>query len=197
MSSTNERPDEFQQIWQEDNDPIQKEKISVIMTRVQETGRSYFELVDSGLRKQLRQALFVAPAAIFIATRTSQLAPRIGWSLIAALAIFTAVDLFRRIRNSSIPKPEQIGRAYCLELVRLTDQRIRSTAQAQWYLLPLLVLSVGLLVWPYMGVWGSVFLSGGTVLVWLSMRRENVGVVVDLRRRKQEVLELLQEMDRA
>ena len=163
---------------------------------VQGKRRSFFDLADKEMQVQYTGAGLLTLIMGFYAQKAHLLAPRIGFGLAAVFFFVVAVSAWRN-RKSATPTHERDGRTYCHELVELYEQRIRSVRRAHWYAFIFAVEMAALTVWPYTGTIGSVILCGLLVLVWLRMRRDGIAKVEELGLRKQEVVELLKEMDRA
>jgi membrane protein implicated in regulation of membrane protease activity len=197
MSGTNKHPDDLQQLWQQDNEPIHKENIPMIMRLVQEKRRSYFELIDTELYRHYKEAVLVAIASAYLALNAPLLPARIGWSFIAVFCIAFAIHARRARRRKNQATHEQDARAYCNELVGLYERRIRDVQAARWFAFPAAVLMVTLVVWPYLGPWGSLFLAVAMTLLWFLLGQRSAETARDLQRRQDEVVGLLKEMDRS
>jgi Flp pilus assembly protein TadB len=197
MMGTNEMPDDLQKFWQEENDPIQKEDVPKIMQLVQEKRQSYFELVDREVYRHYKRAILTGISSAYIASRVTLLPARIGWILIAMFCFGFALQAWRARRRKVEATQEQDVRGYCNELIGLYDVRIRDVERARWIVFPVAILMVGLVVWPYLGTWGSIFLAIAMVLLWFLLGRHDTETADDLHRRQQEVVGLLKEIDRS
>lgn len=204
MSPADDQPNDLQKLWQETGEQSWKEDNSMILRLAQEKQKSLLDL----LREQNMTAYIIslgfAPLTAMAAWKGRQsLWLSSGYLLMTATLVAGAVVVWLKARRASaMGKIDLNIREHQQQLIPFYDGRVRfSKSVKYWYAIPLF-LGAGLAGYPigihFLGrMWGTVVVVGFLLIGWVGVwHMHDVRAVADLRRRREEVLHLLGEMDR-
>ena len=126
-----------------------------------------------------------------------------GYLLMTATLVGAAVIVWSSARRANATGRIDLStREHQQQLIHFYDSRVLfSKSIKYWYAIPLF-LGGGLAIYPIsvhlLGrVWGTTVVAGFLLICWVGVwHMHDVRAVADLRRRREEVLQLLDEMDR-
>jgi hypothetical protein len=192
MRRADDQPDDLQELWQETGEQSGKEDHSMILRLVREK------------QKSLLDPLSFAPLTAMAAWKGRQSLWLLSGYLLmtATLAAGAAVVWLNARRANATRKIDLSTREHQQQLIRFYDSRVLfSKSIKYWYAIPLF-LGAGLVGYPivayFLGkMWGIFIVTGLLVVCWIGVwHMHDVRAVADLRRRREEVQHLLDEMDR-
>ena len=204
MSEADNLPDELQGLWQGTTGRSQKEDHSMILRLVQERQKSLLDLLREQNMSMYVFSLSFAPLAAVCAWNARPLPwMACGYLLMTAALVAGAAIVWLDARKAlATLRADLSTREHQQRLLQFYDSRIRFSKSAKyWYVLPLF-LGAGLGGYP-IGVyllgrmWGTVVLAGFLLFCWIGgWHMHDVRVVADLRRRRDGLQELLDEINR-
>jgi hypothetical protein len=204
MSRADNQPDDLRELWQETGEQSGKEDHSMILRLVREKQTSFLDLLREQNMTAYVISLCFAPLTAMAAWKGRQ-SPWLlsGYLLMTVtLAAGAAVVWLNARRAKATGRIDLSTREHQQQLIRFYDSRVLfSKSIKYWYTIPLF-LGTGLAGYP-IGVyclgrmWGTVVVSGFLLICWVGVwHMHDVRAVADLRRRREEVRRLLDEMDR-
>jgi len=200
MSGPDEASEELQKIWQEGRANAAEQEISMIVRLVREKQRSFQDLVRAQNLTVYLFSLSFAPLTGLAAWKAHPWMPfGLGYLIMTATLVIGAALVW--FTHRSILRPIDLSvRDYHRQLLQWYDKRIRlTTTSSYWYALPL-ILGAGLVLYPATRLlpahWGLVLLAALFVLLARVTIGTSLRGVADLRRQREEVRSLIEEMDR-
>jgi hypothetical protein len=204
MSPADDQPNDLQKLWQETGEQSGTEDYSMILRMAQEKQRSLLDL----LREQNMTAYIISLGFAPLTAMASwkgrhSLWLLSGYLLMTATLVAGAVVVWLVARRASaMGKIDLSIREHQQQLIPFYDSRVRFSKSIEyWYAFPLF-LGAGLAGYPigihFLGrMWGTIVVVGFLLICWVGVwHMHDVRAVADLRRRREEVLHLLGEMDR-
>jgi hypothetical protein len=204
MSEADNQPDGLQSLWQGTSGQSQKEDHSMILRLVQQRQKSLLELLREQNMTAYVISLSFAPLTAMAAWKGRQsLWLLLGYLLLTATLVAGAAIVWLEARRASATgRVDSSRREHQQRLVQFYDSRIRfSKSIKYWYAIPLF-LGAGLVGYPigvhFLGrMWGTAAVAGFLLACWIGVwHMHDVRAVADLRRRREELQELLDEMNR-
>jgi len=205
MSRAEDQPDDLQKLWQETGGQSgRKEDHSMILRLAQEKQKSFLDLLRAENMTAYVISLSFAPLTAMAAWKARQsLWLLSGYLLMTATLVAGAIVVWLNARRANATARIDLStREHQQRLIDFYDSRVLfSKSIKYWYALPLF-LGAGLVGYPIVGyflgkMWSIVIVSGLLVICWVGVwHMHDVRAVGDLRRRREEVQQLLDEMDR-
>ena len=202
MSPADDQPNDLQKLWQETGEQSGKEDYSMILRMAQEKQRSLLDL----LREQNMTAYIIslgfAPLTAMAAWKgRHSLWLSYGYLLMTATLVAGAVVVWLKARRASAMRKIDLSiREHQQQLMQFYDSRVVfSKSIKYWYAIPLF-LGGGLAIYPvtvhFLGImWATIVVAGLLLLCWVGVwHMHDVRAVADLRRRREEIRQLLDEM---
>lgn len=191
MSSTGP-PDDLQEIWR-----------SMTVQVLREKQRSLRDLISGQDLAEYLLSLALAPLTALSAWKARASVMQLGYAIMTVMLVGATVIIWVNERKTrSFGRIDSNVMEYHRRLLELYDRRIRFLKSVKfWYAIPLFfgaglaVLPLSLRVLP--PPWGIVLLSGLLLIAWIGVWHMNdVRRVGELRRRREEVESLIEQMDR-
>jgi len=204
MTPPQDQPEDLQNIWRKNNMRPTAEDYSMMLKLVQEKRRSLQDFLRGEDLTSYMIALSFAPlTALAMWKSRPVLLMQLGFSIVTVTLVAGAVVTWVNQRRASALRQMDLSvREYQTQLLRFFDQRIRfSKGVKYWYAIPLL-LGFSLAVYPIVShfipqPWSILLVTAVFVALEYSIwRMHEVQRVTDLQRRKDEVQNLLRDMDR-
>jgi hypothetical protein len=204
MSPAGDQPNDLQKLWQDTGKRSGKEDYSMILRLAKEKQKSLLDLLREQNMTAYIISLSFAPLTAMVAWKgRHSLWLLSGYLLMTATLIAGAVVVWLKARRASaMGKIDLSIREHQQQLVAFYDSRVRfSKSIKYWYAIPLF-LGAGLVCRPlgihFLGrMWGTAVVVAFLLICWVGVwHMHDVRAVADLRRRREEVLHLLGEMDR-
>lgn len=196
-------PDDLQKVWREDHAELNGEDVSMTIQLLREKQRSLRDLIWGQDLAEYMLSLALAPITALAAWRAKAPIIQLGYGIATIMLVASAVIIWVNERGTSrFHDIDSNVLEYHRRLLQLYDRRIRFLKSVKfWYAIPLL-FGVSLVMLPlFVRIlplpWGIVLFSGLLPIVWLGVwRMNNVRRVGELRRRREEVQRLIEQMDR-
>ena len=204
MSPADDQSNDLQKLWQETGEPSGKEDHSMILRLAQEKQKSLLDLLREQNMTSYIISLGFAPLTAMVAWKgRHSLWLLSGYLLMTATLIAGAVVVWLKARRANATgKIDLSTREHQQQLIQFYDSRVLfSKSVKYWYAIPLF-LGAGLAGYPigvhFLGrMWGTAVVAGFLLICWIGVwHMHDVRAVADLRRRREEVRHLLDEMDR-
>jgi hypothetical protein len=204
MSPADDQPNDLQRLWQETGEQSREEDHSMLLRLAQEKQRSLLDLLREQNMTAYVISLGFAPLTAVAAWKgRNSLWLLSGYLLMTATLVAGAVVVWLKARKANATKLLDLSiREHQQQLIQLYDSRVTfSKGIKYWYAIPLF-LGAGLVCYPISGhflgrMWGTVLVVGFLLICWVGVwHMHDVRAVTDLRRRREEVRQLLDEMDR-
>ena len=204
MSHADDRPDDLQNLWQQTGEQSGKEDHSMLLRLVKEKQTSLLDM----LREQNMTAYVISLSFAPLTAMAAWIGRHSLWLLsgyllmTATLVVGAAVVWLSARRANATGKIDLSMREHQQQLMQFYDSRVAfSKSIKYWYAIPLF-LGGGLAIYPisahFLGrIWGTVVVTGFLLICWVGVwHMHDVRAVADLRRRREEVRQLLDEMGR-
>jgi hypothetical protein len=204
MRSADDQPDDLQKLWRQTGEQSGKEDPSMLLRLVKEKQTSLLDM----LREQNMTAYVISLSFATLTAMAAWIGRHSLWLLsgyllmTATLVVGAAVVWLSARRANATGKIDLSMREHQQQLMQFYDSRVAfSKSIKYWYAIPLF-LGGGLAIYPisahFLGrIWGTVVVTGFLLICWVGVwHMHDVRAVADLRRRREEVLQLLDEMDR-
>lgn len=204
MSEADSQPDGLQKLWQGTTGQSQKEDHAMILRLVKQQRKSLLDLLrEQNMAAYLFSLSFAPPAAVCAWKSRPLPWMACGYLLMTATLVAGAAIVWLEARRAHAAGGVDLSRReHQQRLVQFYDSRIRfSKSIKYWYAIPLF-LGAGLAGYPigahFLGrMWGTVAVAGFLLACWVGVwRMHDLRGVADLRRRREELQELLDEMNR-
>ena len=205
MSHPDDQPDDLQKLWQQNDEQSGKEDHSMLLRLVKEKQTSLLDVLREQNMTAYIISLSFAPLTAISAwiIRRHSVWMLSGYLLMTATLVVGAVVVWLNARGANATGKIDLSiREHQQQLMQFYDSRVVfSKSIKYWYAIPLF-LGGGLVLYPVTAhllgrMWGSVVVAGLLLICWVGVwHMHDVRAVADLRRRREEVLELLDEMDR-
>lgn len=204
MNGPEPHPDELQELWQGNTEHTWKEDDTVLLRLAQEKQRSLFDVLREQNMSAYLLSLSFAPLTALAAWRGRQSAWLFtGYLLMTLTLAIGALVVWRNARAARRAERLELSRReHQQQLVDFHNARIRFARSVKyWYAAPLF-LGAGLvcfrIAWHFLGAtWGGLLVGALVLACWLGVwHMHDVRGVADLRRRRDELQQLLDEMDR-
>ena len=201
MSGVQDQPEDWQRVWQGSGEPPAKEDRPMILRLAQEKQRSLFDLLREQNMTAYILTLAFAPLTGIAAWRARQMVFQLGYLIMTATLVAGALVVWLNARKARAAAGIDLNTLqHHQRLLRFYDSRIRfSRSIKYWYAIPLFS-GAGLVLYPagehFLGrPWGIAVTVGFLLLSWIGVwHMHDVRGAADLRRRKDEVRQLLDEM---
>jgi hypothetical protein len=204
MSNADDRPDDLQKLWQQTGEQMGKEDHSMLLRLVKEKQTSLLDVLrEQNMTAYIISLSFAPLTAIsaWIARHSRWM--RSGYLLMTVTLVVGAVVVWLNARGANATgKIDLSTREHQQQLLQFYDSRvIFSKSIKYWYAIPLF-LGGGLVLYPVtvhlLGrMWGTVLVAAFLLICWVGVwHMHDVRAVADLRRRREEVRQLLDEMGR-
>ena len=204
MSNADDRPDDLQKLWQQTGEPPGEEDHSMLLRLVKEKHTSLLDL----LREQNMTAYMISLSFAPLTAMAAWIARHSLWMLsgyllmTVTLVVGAVVVWLNARRANATGRIDLSTREHQQQLMQFYDSRISfSKSIKYWYAIPLF-LGGGLAIYPvtahFLGsMWATVVVAGLLLVCWVGVwHMQDVRAVADLRRRREEVRQLLDEMGR-
>jgi hypothetical protein len=205
MSHVDDQPDDLQKLWQKTGEQSGKENHSMLLRLVKEKQTSLLDVLREQNMTAYMISLSFAPLTAIAAwiIRRYSVWMLSGYLLMTITLVVGAVVVWLSARKGNATgKIDLSMREHQQQLMQLYDNRVAfSKSIKYWYATPLF-LGAGLVLYPVtvhlLGrMWGSVVVAGLLLICWIGVwHMHDVRAVADLRRRREEVRQLLDEMGR-
>jgi hypothetical protein len=204
MSNADDRPDDLQKLWQQTGEQMGKEDHSMLLRLVKEKQTSLLDVLrEQNMTAYIISLSFAPLTAIsaWIARHSRWM--RSGYLLMTVTLVVGAVVVWLNARGANATgKIDLSTREHQQQLLQFYDSRvIFSKSIKYWYAIPLF-LGGGLVLYPVtvhlLGrMWGTVLVAAFLLICWVGVwHMHDVRAVADMRRRREEVRQLLDEMGR-
>ncbi len=204
MSGDDSHGDDLRKLWQTTGEQPQREDHSMNLRLAREKQRSLFDVLREQDMTAYIISLSFAPLTAWCAwSGRRSLWLLAGYLLMTVTLAAGAAAVWRNARRAR--RAERIDlsrREHQQQLIRFHDARIRfSKSVKYWYAIPLFA-GGGLVLYPitahFLGRMGGLLLVAGFLLIcWISVwHMHDVRGVADLRRRRDDLQQLLDEMNR-
>jgi hypothetical protein len=205
MSHVDDQPDDLQKLWQKTGEQSGKENHSMLLRLVKEKQTSLLDVLREQNMTAYMISLSFAPLTAIAAwiIRRYSVWMLSGYLLMTITLVVGAVVVWLSARKGNATgKIDLSMREHQQQLMKLYDNRVAfSKSIKYWYAIPLF-LGAGLVLYPVtvhlLGrMWGSVVVAGLLLICCIGVwHMHDVRAVTDLRRRREEVRQLLDEMGR-
>jgi hypothetical protein len=202
MNSSACPPDDLQKAWREDQAESNGGQVLMNIQLLREKHRSLRDLIWGQDLAEYVLSLAFTPLTAFAAWKAKASVIQFGYGIITIVLVAGAFIIWLNERGLRFDYFDSNVTEYHRRLLQLYDRRIRFLKSVKfWYAIPLftaaslvmLPLSTTILAMP----WGFVLLSVLLLIAWLGVWHMNdVRRVGELRRRREEVQQLIEEMDR-
>lgn len=203
MNRGTDPPDDLQKIWREDHAESKGEDASMTVQLLREKQRSLRDLVRGQNLAEYVLSLAFAPLTALAAWKARASIIQLGYGIMTVMLIASAVVIWVNDRGMNLFRDIDLNVAeYHRKLIRLYDRRIRFLKSVKfWYAIPLFfgasLVMLPLFVRILPSPWGILSLSGLLLAAWLGVWHMNdIRRVRELRRRREEVQKLIEQMDR-
>ena len=203
MSGSEDRADELRKVWQASDRHLENEDNTMTLKIAREKQRSLFDFV----RQQNMQTYLISFSFAPLTAMAAWKGSRSIWLLCGYLLMTTTLTIGAGVvwlHARMTMRREQLDlsrREHQRQLLQFQDAVIRFWESTKyWYAVPLLV-GAGLAGYPiltylFSRAWAAVAVLALLIGLWLGMCRHNANVLTDLRNRRQDLQQLLEEMNR-
>ena len=205
MTNADDRPDDLQKLWQQTGEQSGEEDHSMLLRLVKEKQTSLLDLLrEQNMTAYMISLSFAPLTAISAWIARHSLWMLSGYLLMTVTLVVGAVVVWLNARRANATGRIDLStREHQQHRMQFYDSRvIFSKSIKYWYAIPLF-LGGGMVLYPVtvhlLGrMWGTVVVAGLLLICWIGVwHMHDVRAVADLRRRRKEVLQLLDEMDRS
>ena len=202
MSHADNQPDDLQKLWQQTGEQSGKEDHSMLLRLVKEKQTSLLDVLrEQNMTAYIISLSFAPLAAMAAWIGRHSLWMLSGYLLMTATLVVAAVVVWLSARRANATGRIDLStREHQQQLIHFYDSRVLfSKSIKYWYAIPLF-LGWGLAVYPvtvhFLGsMWATVVVAGSSLVCWVGVwHMHDVRAVADLRRRREEVRQLLDEM---
>ena len=203
MSWGAEPPDDLQEIWRENDASPEGENIAMMLLLLREKQRSLRDLIQGQNVAEYLIALILAPLTALMAWKARPAILQLGYGIVSTELIAGSVITWLNDRRSKPFRDIKLDvREYHRRLLDFYERRIRFLKSVKfWYALPLFsgaaLVLLPLAARSLPGPWGIVIIAALLLIAWIGVWHMNdVRRVGELHRRREEVLRLMEQMDR-